>query len=126
MAYDVSFTFDFGYVFTGYWGCTKNEFSIKNFFSKCDQIRSSLLAWSLLMKKSLMENYLGLVSLDMHEQQDSRGRGKLILTALYDFNPFHEHLDISRAIVARSLPLHIVTDETGTSIFSFRAQVANY
>ena len=32
------------------------KFSIKDFFSKCDQIRSFLRIWSHLPKKSLMEN----------------------------------------------------------------------
>ena len=35
----------------------KMKFSIKYFFSKCDQIRSFLLIWSHLLKKSLMENF---------------------------------------------------------------------
>ena len=34
----------------------KMKFSIKNFFSKCDQIRRKLQIWSHLLKKSLMEN----------------------------------------------------------------------
>ena len=33
------------------------KFSIKEFFSKCDQIRSFLRIWSHLLKKSLMENF---------------------------------------------------------------------
>ena len=33
------------------------KLSIKNFFSKCDQIRSFLRIWSHLLKKSLMENF---------------------------------------------------------------------
>ena len=33
------------------------KFSIKNFFSKCDQIRITLGIWSHLRKKSLMENF---------------------------------------------------------------------
>ena len=37
--------------------CTKNKFSIKDFFSKCDQIRKKLRIWSHLLKQSLMENY---------------------------------------------------------------------
>ena len=42
--------------------CTKNEGlrikkSIKNFLSKCDQIRSLLRIWPNLMKKSLTENF---------------------------------------------------------------------
>ena len=34
----------------------KMKFSIKDFFSKCGQIRSFLRIWSHLLKKSLMEN----------------------------------------------------------------------
>ena len=34
------------------------KFSIKDFFSKCDQIRSKLRIWTHFMKKSLMENFI--------------------------------------------------------------------
>ena len=36
----------------------KMNFSIKDFFSKCDQIRKKLRIWSHLLKKSLMENFI--------------------------------------------------------------------
>ena len=36
----------------------KNKFSIKDFFSKCDQICSFLWIWSHLLKKSLMVNFI--------------------------------------------------------------------
>ena len=36
----------------------KMKFFIKDFFSKCDQIRSFLRIWSHLLKKSLMENFI--------------------------------------------------------------------
>ena len=36
----------------------KMKFSIKDFFSKCGQIRSILRIWSHLLKKSLMENVI--------------------------------------------------------------------
>ena len=36
----------------------KIEYSIKDFFSKCDQIRSFLQFWSHLLKKSLVENFI--------------------------------------------------------------------
>ena len=36
----------------------KMMFFIKDFFSKCDQIRSFLRIWSHLIKKSLMENII--------------------------------------------------------------------
>ena len=34
------------------------KFSIKDFFSKCDQIRRKLWIWSHLLKKSSMENFI--------------------------------------------------------------------
>ena len=36
----------------------KMKFSMKDFFSKCDQIRSFLRIWSHLLKKYLMENFI--------------------------------------------------------------------
>ena len=36
----------------------KMQFSIRDFFSKCDQIRSFLRIWKHLLKKSLMENFI--------------------------------------------------------------------
>ena len=35
-----------------------HECTFKDFFSKCDQIRSFLRIWSHLLKKSLMENFI--------------------------------------------------------------------
>ena len=40
------------------WYKTINLFSIKDFFSKCDQVRSFLQTWSHLLKKSFMENFI--------------------------------------------------------------------
>ena len=34
------------------------KFIIKDFFSKCDEIRSFLRIWSHLLKKSLMQNFV--------------------------------------------------------------------
>ena len=49
------------------------NFSIKNFFSKCDQIRSFLRIWSHLLKKPLMENFIFCavtpwLTIDFHER----------------------------------------------------------
>ena len=43
-----------------WWNITaqKMKFSIKDFFSKCDQIRSSLWIWSHSLKKFLIENFI--------------------------------------------------------------------
>ena len=38
--------------------CSRNEFSIIDFISKCDQIGSFLRIWSHLLKKSLMEIFI--------------------------------------------------------------------
>ena len=35
----------------------KMKFSIKDFFSKCDQTHKKLRIWSHLLKKSLIENF---------------------------------------------------------------------
>ena len=43
----------------------KMKFSIKDFFSKCDQIRRKLPIWSHLLKKSLIENFIFCAVLDM-------------------------------------------------------------
>ena len=34
------------------------KLSVKDFFSKCDQIRRKMWIWSHLLKKSLMENFI--------------------------------------------------------------------
>ena len=34
------------------------KFSIKDFFSKCDKIRSFLRIWSHLLEKYLIENFI--------------------------------------------------------------------
>ena len=34
------------------------KFYIKDFFSKCDQIRKKLRIWSHLLKKSMMKNFI--------------------------------------------------------------------
>ena len=41
-----------------YYTAQKMKFSIKDFFSKCDQIRRKLRIWLRLLKKSLNENFI--------------------------------------------------------------------
>ena len=38
--------------------CAKNEISVKEFFSKCDQIRSFLWIWTHLLNDYLMETFI--------------------------------------------------------------------
>ena len=44
------------------------------------------------------------------ESQESSGRGRLILTLLYLFYPFYEHLHISWAVTAERSHLHVASD----------------
>ena len=57
----------------------KMKFSIKDFFSKCDQISSFLRYWSYLLKKSSMKNFLFCaVSKPKLEMNDFKGFEKLV------------------------------------------------
>ena len=47
-----------GYCGLYYVTAQKLKFSIKDFLSKCDQIRSFLRIWSHLLKKFLLENFI--------------------------------------------------------------------
>ena len=46
------------YTWSDFYTAQKMKFSIKNFFSKCDQIRRKLPIWSHLLKKSLIEKFI--------------------------------------------------------------------
>ena len=69
------------YAINPYKTAQRVKFSIKDFFSKCDQIRSFLRIWSHLLKKSLMENFIFMQLWDkntqvktkwVHKKQDMR------------------------------------------------------
>ena len=52
----------------------KMEFSIKDFFSKYDQIRRKLWIWSQLLKKSLMENFIFCAVCKIQKEDLSRAK----------------------------------------------------
>ena len=59
ISYIMIFTFaTFVYFSLVYFTAQKMKFSIKDFFSKCDQIRSFLQIWSYLLKNSLMKKFI--------------------------------------------------------------------
>ena len=61
--------------------CAETKFSIKDFFSKCDQIRSFLRIWSHLLKKPLMENFTFLCSVSIKLlQQNQSKRLSIVVT----------------------------------------------
>ena len=52
---------------------------------------------------------------NIHDLRDSRRKGEAIyLTPLYHFHALHRHLDISRAITAKSSPQRIASSRTRT------------
>ena len=51
----------------------KTKLSIKDFFSKCDQIRRFLGIWSHLLKKSLMENFILCAATDVKWVEGCQG-----------------------------------------------------
>ena len=61
----------------------KMVFSIKDFFSKCDQIRCKLPKWLHLLKKSLTENFIfGEVTIDLkhHRNRTSNINLRMLIT----------------------------------------------
>ena len=62
------------------------KFSIKDFFSKCDQIRSFLGIWSHVPKKSLMENYLFCAVADSFTFDEEILKEKLNLSFIFNLN----------------------------------------
>ena len=58
----------------------KMKFSIKDFFSKCDQIRSFLRIWSHLLRKSFMENFIfcGVYGLEIPVTYSFTGLDKVV------------------------------------------------
>ena len=50
--------FEFGHAKGSYTTAQRMKFAIKDFVSKCDQIRRKLQIWSYLLKKSLMKNFI--------------------------------------------------------------------
>ena len=62
------------------------KFSIKNIFSKCDQIRRKLWIWLHLLKQSLMQNfifcaviYLGRKFLNFKKEKKKKEQASLLL-----------------------------------------------
>ena len=73
----------------------KVKFSINDFSSKCDQIRSFLRIWSHLLEKSLMENFF-LCSVDFGAQFTDQKKPQVTIQIsfvrfLYDRLLFSKH-----------------------------------
>ena len=60
------------------------NFSIRDFFSKCEQIRRKLRIWSHLLKKSLMENFIFCEVLYLTENAEFNKRSTFNTYAILD------------------------------------------
>ena len=65
----------------------KMKSAIKDFFSKCDQIRSFLRIWSHLLKKSLMENFIFCAVFNLQKISIVIGAGKTYTMLGTDHEP---------------------------------------
>ena len=76
----------------------KMKFYIKDFFSKCDQIRRKLWIWSHLLKKSLIANFISLCSetiefcfADTYSDPFQTPSMKRVAKIVNGFLPFPQH-----------------------------------
>ena len=84
----------------------KMKFSIKDLFSKCDQIRSFLRIWSHLLSKSLMENFI------FGQWNDLTGHTENFKMKLYYLYYFQERLSLWYNIILKLLsPFLYVSSE---------------
>ena len=86
------------------------KFSIKDFSSKCDQIRWKLRIWSHLLKKSLMENFIFCV-VSSENQFISIAPGENVIPESLLNNKFCEDLS------------HPLLFPTGKFVFQFKRKV---
>ena len=83
------------------------KFSIKSFFSTCDQIDRKLRIWSHLLKKSLMENFIFCAVLNLGKTEFSMGFS-IFYEGLYlnsEMIPFHKVGKRERLIIFPSVCL---------------------
>ena len=72
------------------------KFSIKDFFSKCDQIRRRLRIWSYLLKKCLVENFIfctvmGTTSVSVRREHPKQKIDHFTLAKVRYFEQFHRN-----------------------------------
>ena len=87
------------------------------YFLKQTKLR---LDWSLVQLSMQLQLliivffYLGFFSHDIHDSQDSRGRGRPFLILLYHFHPLCKNWHFSSAIASETSPLHMASGRTRT------------
>ena len=70
----------------------KMKFSMKNFFSKCDQIRMKLRIWLDLLKNSLMENFIFCAVWDRRKWETYNTRNRFIHKLLKSYLSYDNSL----------------------------------
>ena len=88
----------------------KMKFSMKNFFSKCDQIRMKLRIWLDLLKNSLMENFIFCAVWDRRKWETYNTRNRFIHKLLKSYLSYDNSL-------ARSY----TTNKTAYQRFAFKS-----
>ena len=70
----------------------KMKFSMKDFFSKCDQIRRTMRIWSHLLKKSLTDNFIFYAGTNFKRSSSSMFNWVLNMSKIPDYSPICEAL----------------------------------
>ena len=86
------------------------KFSIKAFFSKCDQIRNFLRIWPYLLKKSLMENFIFCEVYFQRNNSDTTQRTQTSLRRLQGVLKRSRRLTIKQDIVTTSGKRRLIYD----------------
>ena len=100
----------------------KMKFSIKNFLSKCDQIRSFLRIWLHLLKKSLMGNFIFCVMWDGSEYASARPTrendhwtfGELSIALTHEVPVLHSYRNQSIDLLCKTIDWFLYEGNTGT------------
>ena len=58
------------------------KFSIRDFFSKCDEVHNKLQIWSKLLKKFITENFIFLCSDSLDDQRNPLPFEKILITLI--------------------------------------------
>ena len=89
-----TFLFSFLIILWKHVTAQKLKFSIKDFYSKCDQIRRKLRIWSHLLKKSLMKNFIFCAV--CNEVWDCNLVVNLRIRKMVYMTPFQDHILLFR------------------------------
>ena len=100
----------------------KMKFSIKDFSSKCDQIRKKLQIWSHLLKKSLMENFIFSVVIWRKIWERSLSKSRVCSCSTAMFIKVYKHVKFNKTNYLKSTKSYKMSLQfkTKTKLLTFK------